>query len=158
MLKDNGCVDFAATGAFMAPAQSADDERRLELKAAILESKADEILFLLSIVSRKQGLNEPLLTPAINELREYTVKALEKHTAQLLQALNSYPLQCKPRPLPSFEAATVEELESYVECNSLHRQIVHLLTNDSIHGGAPKPLNTMGVEQLQAYWAQLTTD
>jgi hypothetical protein len=158
MLKDNGCVGgFAATGAFMAPAQSADDERRLELKAAILESKADETLFLLCIVSRKQGLNEPLLTPAINELREYTVEALEKHTAKLLQALNSYPLlQCKPRPLPSFEAATVEELESYVECNSLHRQIVHLLTNDSIHGGAPKTLNTMGVEQLQAYWAQLT--
>jgi hypothetical protein len=157
MLRGNGRVtDYATARALMPPASpEVKDEQRTELKASILESKAEECLHLLSIVSRRHGTNEPLLKPAMSELRKFHVQALEEHTAKLLRRVSSTPLPCKPRPLPDCEAATVEELESYAECNALHRRIAELYAARDGRDGAPN-LENMGMEQLEQHWKEVT--
>ena len=101
---------------------------------------------LLSIVSPR----DDLLTPSISELRHYKGDALEQQTAKLLVRVKA--LGCTPRALPAVDS--IEELEWYIECNSLQKEIALL----HARGGCGKPpdLDKMGVEGLAEHWAKVT--
>ena len=134
-------------------------ERRLELKREILESKASECLDLIGIVNP----DDAMLTPGIGEVRYYKLdgptdpgsSTLESHTQRLLQHVDTLlDLRVKPRKLPSF-TASVEELETYTTCDSLHRSIAEQHARQGDRGRAIS-LDKKSVEQLEQYWATLT--
>lgn len=131
-------------------------ERRLELKYAILESKARECLELIAIVRPDDGM----LTPAIDEIRQYKLDGptnkgatLESHTKQLLQHVGTLNLRVTPRKLPPF--TSTEALESYITCNSLHHSIAAHHARQGDRGGAIQ-LDKKSAEQLEKYWSTLT--
>ena len=147
MLEQHGRVGDFSTPTLMAPTHDDEEERRSELKASILEGKAEECLDLLSIVSP----GDALMTPGMPELRHYTVDALEKQTLRLLSRVRA--LGCRPRALPEFDS-TADELDLYMKCNSLHKQIARL---HAAGGCSDAPdLDRMGAEGLAGYWAKAT--
>ena len=108
-----------------------------------------ESLELLQVVNRE----DPFLTQSIHEIKLYGTKELETHTQRLLRHLGG--ISCQPRPLPDFERATLDELESYVECNALHKQITLLHARWGCNK-APSHLDRMSNEELAKCWAELT--
>ena len=151
MLKQQGCVADFACPALMPPSDDEQDERRRELESSILEAKAVESLELLQVVNRE----DPFLTQSIHEIKLYGTKELETHTQRLLRHLGRISSGCQPRPLPDFEKASLDELESYVECNALHKQITLLHARGGCNK-APSHLDRMGNEELAKCWAELT--
>ena len=132
-------------------------ERRAELKREILESKADECLALIASVNPENAM----LAPGIDVIRQYKLDGptdkgptLESHTKRLLLHVGTLPLRARPRKLPLFNS-TIEELENYTACDSVHRSIAALHARKGDRGGAIN-LDKKTVEQLEAYWSALT--
>ena len=139
------------------PPSTDDDgghEWRTELKREILKAKAQECLEVLSIVSP----TDPSLTPEAYAECDAKLDKLESHTTRLIKRVGSLNLGAKPRKLPQFATASVEDLEAYQTCNALHGSIVKLHARDgglARDGGRVPNLNAMSTEQLEAYWEEI---
>jgi hypothetical protein len=139
------------------PPSTHDDgghERRTELKREILRAKAEECLEILSIVCP----DDPLLAPEAYAECDATLHKLEIHAAKLIKRVGSLNLGAKPRKLPEFATANIENLEAYQRCNALHGSIVKLHARDGGRvrdGGRAPNLNAMSIEQLETYWEEI---
>ena len=133
-------------------------ERRVELKREILESKADECLALIASVNPENAM----LTPGIDVIKQYNLDGptdagptLESQTKRLLLHVGTLPLRARPRKLPPFDS-TIEELENYTACDSVHRSIAALHARQGDRGDGAINLDKKTVQQLEAYWSTLT--
>ena len=132
-------------------------DRLLELKREILESKARECLDLIAVMVP----NDAMLTPGIDVVKQYKLDGptdrgptLESHTQRLLGHVGKLDLRVAPRKLPSF-TASVEQLESYITCDSLNRAIAAQHARQGDRGGAIL-LDKKSAGQLEVYWDTLT--
>jgi hypothetical protein len=134
---------------------SSDAERRAELKRDIMQVKYEECLELVRIVQP----DDPMLTPEAYAKCNARLETLEPQTHTLIVYVGRLPLKAKPRILPMFDTLSIEQLEDYQTCNSLHRRIVELLIHNSdvcdSSDDVPN-MDEMDIEQLEAYWARLT--
>ena len=133
-------------------------ERRVQLKREILESKADECLALIASVNPENAM----LTPGIDVIKQYNLDGptdagptLESQTKRLLLHVGTLPLRARPRKLPPFDS-TIEELENYTACDSVHRSIAALHARQGDRGDGAINLDKKTVQQLEAYWSTLT--
>ena len=73
-----------------------------------------------------------------------------------IQHIRKLDLPARPRKLPNFETASVEDLEAYKCVNALHRSIVMLHARQTDSGGAIN-LEGMSLEKLECYWAKVSS-
>eukprot|EP00966_Prymnesium_polylepis_P050045 1158614-Prymnesium_polylepis.2 len=132
-------------------------EQRLVLKREILESKARECLDVIAVMVP----DDAMLTPGIDVVKHYKLDGptdqgptLKSHTQRLLGHVGKLNLRVKPRKLPSF-TGSVEELEFYITCDSLHRAIAAEHARQGDRGRAIS-LDQKSVDELEQYWATLT--
>ena len=136
------------------PPSTHDDsgqEQRLELKRDILQAKSEECLDLLAMVRP----DDPILTPEARAECHARLEILEAHAAKLIGHINNLGLKAKPRKLPKFEAATLEQLQEFQTCNALHQNIVTMHARRADVGAAPN-LDRMSMHQLEAHWDKIT--
>ena len=139
------------------PPSTHDDggaERRLELKCDILQAKAREHLEVLTVAKP----DDSMLTPeAWAECNARLEKGnLETHVLKVMKHIRKLKLRARPRKLPNFETASVEDLEAYERVNALHQRIVMLHARQGDSGGAVN-LDGMSLEKLEGYWAKVTS-